>query len=303
MGRQGRGKRNLAKTGKAGASYSPIQHLAYALFLNHNPHERFFVMLNSYTAYFDASGTKQAKLIVVAGYIASVHDWLIFEKEWKMVLEKVGVPHFHMKKFTACRKPFDNKKWRREQYRKDFLERLIGVIARNVDYGPINILSIADWETVNKEYCMQEERMTPFSIAGCMAITGAYQWCKDNAVPSNKVKFIFEDGDEDKGDLMYWCKRCWKFTPIFEPKYLDEPTSYPITPLQACDFVAWEARRAETDATDAGGNLDTLELRRCFNELRNRVKLDEHHQKWSPDNLRELCKIHGIKKRDEGTNG
>jgi len=277
--------------------YSPIQHLAYALFLNHSPHERFFVMLNSHTTYFDASGTKQGKMLVVGGFISSVGDWLDFENEWKEVLDRWKVPYFHMKQFTACRNPFDNKKWEREEYRKVFLNDLIGVIARNVDYGPLNILSIADWETVNKEYCMQEERMTPFAVAGCMAITGAYEWCKTHAVPSNQVKFVFEDGDDDKGDLMHWCKRCWKFTPSFGPKYSDNPTDYPLTPLQACDFIAWEVRRAETNATDPKTNLDTFELRKCFNELLRRVKHDDKHEKWKVENLRELCQIHGINKR------
>ena len=142
-------------------------------------------------------------MLVVAGYVSTVQDWKAFENEWNEALEKVKVPYFHMKKFIAYRKPFDNPKWRREEYRKSFLDDLIGVIARNVDYGIIKILPIANWETVNKEYCMKEEHLTPFAVSGCMAITEAYDWCKANNIPQRHIRFIFEDGDEDKGDFMH----------------------------------------------------------------------------------------------------
>lgn len=280
--------------------YSPIQHLADAVFINHNSRERYFVMVRvdtSYTTYFDASGTRGTTMLVVGGYISTVEDWRNFETEWKAVLDKVGAPYFHMKKFTACRKPFDNPKWRREEFRKSFLDKLIGAIARNVDFGLVNILPVADWETVNGEYCMAEERMTPFSVAGCMAITAAYDWCKAHAIPYNQIKFIFEEGDDDKGDLMYWCKKCWKLTPIFEPKYSDYPTDHPLTPLQACDFIAWEVRRAETDLSNPETDLDTYELRRCFDELLGRIRQDPTDNKWDAANLRGLCEKHGLKKR------
>lgn len=158
-------------------NYSPIQHLADAVFLNHNPRERYFVMVRvdtSHTTYFDASGTRGTAILVVGGYISTVDDWKDFEREWQAALDRVGVPYFHMKKFSACRKPFDNKKWEREEYRKAFLDDLIEVLARNVDFGLVNILPLAEWETVNREYYMEEAQMTPFSVAGCMAITAAY---------------------------------------------------------------------------------------------------------------------------------
>src|SRR5437899_6762003 len=124
--------------------YSPIQRLADALFLNHDPCERYFIMLDTgYATYFDASGTRHnTAMLVVAGYFSNVLDWKTFDTEWNAALGRAGVPFFHMKKFTSFRWPFDNHKWRREETRRAFLDDLIGVIARNVDYGIVNILPI-----------------------------------------------------------------------------------------------------------------------------------------------------------------
>jgi hypothetical protein len=279
--------------------YSPIQHLADAVFLNHDPSKRYFAIMTAHTAYFDASGDKGASMLTVGGYISTVEDWKIFEAEWNAVLDKYKVPYFHRKKFIANQKPFTNAKWKREETRKAFLDKLVGVIARNVNFCVLNLLPIPDWETVNREYCMEEERLTPFAVAGCMAIPATYEWCNAQAprVPFNHVKFIFEDGDDDKGDFMHWSKKCFGFTPIFEPKISDRPTTNPLTPLQACDFIAGESRHAEIKVTNPETNLETFEFRRCFLELLDRTKSPDDHEKWNVENLRRLCEKHGIRKR------
>jgi hypothetical protein len=128
----------------------------------------------------------------------------------------------------------DDKKWQREDLYTGFPGELIGVVARNNCYGIMVCLPIQAWRKVNNEYCMEEERLTPFAVVGCMAIAkheGLYtiHTCRQ---------------DEDKGDLMYWTNRSWGWTPVFNDKHL--------TPLQACDFIAWEGRRAATDIAISG---------------------------------------------------
>ena len=47
----------------------------------------------SATAYFDDSGTDEANpWLVVAGFVADVHQWERFTKEWDEVLGLYGVP-------------------------------------------------------------------------------------------------------------------------------------------------------------------------------------------------------------------
>lgn len=274
-------------------AYSPIRHFADALFINYNADQRYFAVLTTdtaYTTYFDASGHPQGtSMLVVGGFIATVEQWRSFESEWNKVLAKYGVPYFHMKKFTAKKKPFDHEKWQRDDVCTSFLGELIGVLKRNNCYGLMVALPLAAWATVNKEFCMEEERLTPFAVAGCMAITGVYEWCQKPRpmVMPYQVEFIFEDGDEDKGDLMYWTKRSWKWVPAFKGKKL--------APLQACDFLAWEGRRAATDLAELGEHADDYQYRGCFRNLLSRI--EQENRQWDEHHLRRLCGIHNITKR------
>lgn len=253
--------------------------------------------MTRYIAYFDASGTRDIEMIAVGGYISTVDDWKRFDSEWQAALSWGKVPYFHMRRFNAHQTPFKNQKWKREELRSEFLGRLIDAIARNVDWFTLNILPISDWQTVNAEYCMEEERLTPFAVTACGAMLGVEEWCRTHKVPWKEIEVIFEDGDTNKGDFTFWCKNTFYKTPLFKPalRHNDaQPDEYRLTPLQGCDFLAWEARRAETDVKD---DPPTYELRKCFAILLDRVRHDGGHEKWNPDNLRRLCIKHGIKKR------
>jgi hypothetical protein len=253
--------------------------------------------MTTYSAYFDASGSRDTDMMAVAGYISKVEDWKQFEVEWNAALTWAKVPYFHMRKFIAHQYPFTNQKWKREELRRDFLKRLIGVIARNVDLLTLNILPIDDWKTVNAEYRMEEERLTPFSIVGCGAMLGVEEWSRMNCVQWEDIDVIFEDGDLDKGDFASWCKKDFNKMPLFAPTVKDEEdvvSRHPVTPLEACDFIAWEARRAETDVKD---DPPTYELRKCFAMLLDRLHHHDKHEKWNANNLRKLCIKHDIKKR------
>lgn len=253
--------------------------------------------MTAYTAYFDASGSQTTDMMAVGGFIANDDDWKQFETEWNAALAWAKVPYFHMKKFTAKREPFDNKRWEREEHRKEFLGRLIDAIARNVDLFALNILPLQDWSMINKEYCMHEERLTPFAVASCGAMLCVEEWCRANRVPWSGMEVIFEHGDLDRGDFEFWCKKTFHKSPLFKPGVPDKTGNldeYPLTPLQACDFIAWEARRAETDVKD---DPPTYELRRCFSILLDRLEHYDDHEKWNEENLRSLCVKHNIKRR------
>lgn len=253
--------------------------------------------MKPFTAYFDTSGSRGTDMMAVGGCISKIEDWKQFETEWNAALAWAKVPYFHMREFTAKRKPFDNKKWEREEYRQNFLKRVIDTIARNVDLLALNILPIDDWRVVNREYCMQEGRLTPFAVVGCGAMLCVEEWCRVNHVDWSNVEVIFEHGDTDRGDFQFWCKKSFHKSPLFKPGFSDNRSNfdeYPLTPLQACDFIAWEARRAETDVKD---DPPSYELRKCFSILLDRVQHSDDHEKWNKDNLRSLCVKHNIAKR------
>src|ERR1700694_5893348 len=72
-----------------------------------------FVMLSSYTAYFDRSegqrGTPTSDPIdgtYVGGFVSSVSSWDKFESDWRLALAQYGVSYFHMKDFIAKKRQF-----------------------------------------------------------------------------------------------------------------------------------------------------------------------------------------------------
>lgn len=286
MRRQRRGKRKLAKAVREGASYSPIQHLAYALFLNHDPRQRYFVMLTPYIAYFDASGSRsQGTMLIVAGYISCVEDWLHFETEWGKVLGQAGIKCFHMTDFIRGEGEFKNRKWKRQETQDKFLGKLVDITCKHVDYCPGAFVYLSDWREINKMFCLKESCHTPLALAGGMCVHMVYDWCRDHAINPNYVRFIFEDGDEDKGHLIKMIKTVYGFTPGFEKKAL--------APLQACDLVAWEANKAERKAIK---NINGF--RPSFQQIISRIKTD--HIAFDATSLIRFCQKHNIEKRVEG---
>jgi hypothetical protein len=243
-------------------------------------------MATDFVAYIDASGhPRDGAMLVTGSYISSAESWRLFETEWNQILSKYKVPYFHRNKFISRNGPFSDAKWKREDLCTGFLAELIGSIGRAGCSGVVTLLPLADWGLVNREYCLEEERFTPFSVTGCMSITGAYEWCKGRGVPFDQVEFIFEDGDEDKGDLIHWTHKAWGITPLFKSKT--------AVPLQACDFLAGEARRAELDAMSAEDG--TSKVRKCFQNLLSKIPHDD--ARWDANTLRGLCKKHNVKRR------
>src|SRR6266705_640883 len=73
------------------AVYSPIRHLAWALWLNHNPARRYLIVFTTYAGFFDASGKKRDPVLYVSGFISTEEKWLRFEKQWKALLRQFGI--------------------------------------------------------------------------------------------------------------------------------------------------------------------------------------------------------------------
>lgn len=54
-----------------------------------------------FTAFFDASGTKRARVLTVAGFVSRASKWTRFEEEWKAILSPFGLTSFHMTDFVS----------------------------------------------------------------------------------------------------------------------------------------------------------------------------------------------------------
>ena len=88
------------------------------------------VMAKAYAAYFDASGDRArggtAPALTMSGFVATVHKWRRFEREWLALLDRFGiVPPFHMTDFEGCHgqyRKFRGQEESREQFRSEALQ-------------------------------------------------------------------------------------------------------------------------------------------------------------------------------------
>ena len=101
--------------------------------------------------YFDDSGKwldPTETVVVVAGAIADLDQWEIFDAKWKLVLKEFKVSEIHMKHFAHSRGEF--RRWD-ESKRQDFIGRLLRLAETHIR-KPIGALLPKDkWEELSHE--------------------------------------------------------------------------------------------------------------------------------------------------------
>jgi hypothetical protein len=218
--------------------YSPISHLAHICWMSHWK-EGLFGML---TVAFDASGHPTQPVLVVAGFIASVEDWILFDREWKDRLAYDGLTSFHMQSFAQSSGVY--RTWKKDEARRrKLLADLTGMIFKHAQrkFGAAVVNS--DLIALIDDDARKAFALSAYGIAGRGAAGNVDEWTKENPA-ERAVRYVFEDGDFNKGDLMRRMKEDGFATPIFEPK-TDRPgrNGIPVpgfTPLQAADILAYE---------------------------------------------------------------
>nr|WP_281719461.1 hypothetical protein [Nitrosomonas nitrosa] len=261
------------------SAYSPIKHLAHALFFKHDENAHYFAMLTGYTGYFDAAGQRgQGKMLTVGGYIASVTRWDRFNEQWGKILEKRSIEAFHMADFMHS-ESIDGK-WKKDDgSAENFLMKLASATCTAAEYMVLATVYLDDWEQLNQRYELRETGLTPFALAGVSCIELVHRWCNKRKIPRTQIEFIFENGDLDRGHLWDIAKKHLGVQIV--------PRSKSLRPLQACDLLAWDAQRAEKTfmrSTDK----DKFELSGIAKQMLSRIKHNAIICQSS--NLDRLCK-------------
>lgn len=274
------------------SAYSPIRHLAHALFLNHDPNEALMFMP---IAYFDASASHQdPKVMTLAGFVSTEEKWVKFERSWNAVLAQYNVPYLHMKEYAHSTGAFQGWK-RQEEKRKAFLSDLIKVAKLNVRKGFMCSMPLQDYEEVNREFNLREYWGNEYSLLGMAVVTALLGW-KLKHFPHAPIRCIFEDGDADNHHL----KRCLQKEAIpysFTPKKSMQGTVMEyIVPFQLADFAAWENRIAVARFYNGEYRTDELIdpltlLRKSWQEL---YKIPSSLWLLDKEHLRELCNSKGL---------
>lgn len=194
-----------------------------------------------FTSYFDASIGKKEGVTIVAGWLSTIAEWEQFDIDWRLLLAQYDAPYFHMKEFAHSMGAF--KDWKGKEVRRaNFLRKAVGIIKDHVRYGVAMMIEHGTFVEVNSLYQLSENFGNPYSLAGRHCVAEVHKWLKDNEYRS-PVKYVFEDGDEGKGQLIELMEKSEKPLPIFEPSR-DRKTKGEIRlglrPLQAADFAAYE---------------------------------------------------------------
>ncbi len=200
-----------------------------------------------FTAVFDGSGSPNDTVaLVVAGYVAKVEQWIEFERNWKECLNDFKVSSLHMKEFAHSRGEFES--WRGdEKKRRAFLSRLISIIRTRVQHTFASAVLMADYRELDKDYCLNEFAK-PSAMAGGTCLSRLAQWSAKWMTSEDLLQIVFEDGDQDKGDLMRIARQHFKLAPSFLPK------SRSVI-FQAADLVAYEHLRANVEIAKVGAGV------------------------------------------------
>jgi hypothetical protein len=221
------------------AGYVPLSHLSA---LNPPPGHRLMAVLK---AYLDDSGdetdTAQHKAIALAGYIAPVSGWEVFEPRWKRILDREGVSELHMTDFANFRGEFAS--WRGDEPRRQaFLGDLCQVIGEAGLHGVGAVVRLDDLARFNAETGAALEPM-PLAIYWCM--NAIYMYDPDHLV-------------ELRIDRMKRCHSKVETATEYARSFYADDVSQTINvtcdsalgakqvlPLQAADFAAYEALKFE----------------------------------------------------------
>lgn len=186
-----------------------------------------------FSAFFDASGKADERVLAVGGYVASKEEWLSFDKEWNEILQDFGVQYFRMSEFINRSGQF--KGWKPSR-RSQIFDLLTTLIQSRVLKAVGCAIVCDEFREVNQQYLLAERLGHPFPMAAMTAMGRLFVWAA-RIGHQEPILSVFEDGDTHKGELIDLAKQYMpdaRLCPVFRPKTL--------TPLQAADIVAWDLR-------------------------------------------------------------
>jgi hypothetical protein len=232
---------------------SPLEHLALSVNLGRVRDEPESCFMAALTAYFDDSGHHgDTKAMVIAGFVASVDQWLRFERDWNFVLRlpHIDLDYLHMKELRSGKGKFAKFKDNLE-LQTDLFRRLHCVIESRITTSFSSGVLLDDYDRVNKEFMVEESLGSPLLLASKMAIKKMMDWhlAKRNGEP---FQVVMDEGINEWGALDEWFYTSYQFRL--------QPGNAKLPPLQASDHVAWEIHRSMSNV--AAGKVEYFDEQR-----------------------------------------
>jgi hypothetical protein len=128
-----------------------FRHLAMSIWMTEWPKGK----MAAISAYFDASGSPDNTVIVVAGLVSTAEKWIAFENEWADCLDAFGVAALHMRRFAHFKDEFSS--WEHdEEKRRSFLSQLMGIMEKYVEHTAGAAIWMKDYRATDEIYCLSE---------------------------------------------------------------------------------------------------------------------------------------------------
>lgn len=194
-----------------------------------------------FTAYFDASRSKNKRVTTMVGFVSRDSKWERFDAQWQSLLDATGtgVTLFHMTDFVSSRKGWQSWKGRTDE-RRCLVQGLIACIGKNTNKGVAISLSSRDYDSMNSRRRLAEELGEEYAVCafGCMGKID--KWASKKGINSKHIRYVFENGDGGQGAAIEKL-RSWGFNAISEDKST-------IRRFDPSDLAAWKARAIIDDA-------------------------------------------------------
>jgi hypothetical protein len=229
--------------------------------------------MTRFTVYFDASGHPDGtKVLSVAGFIATVEHWIRIERKWKKVLGDYGVASLHMKDFAHSTGEFVGWKENKTK-RRLFLSALIDILRPLVHASFACSVDLVEYRRVD-ELMRVRKLISPLALTGIKCIGTARERAEEMGIKNEDIRFVFEDGDQDRGNLASCIEHDFGFAPTFEKKSSS-------VAFQAADLLAYEHLQITGRCFDEPTRyFGTEELRGSLKALRSIPHFIKQRDTW-----------------------
>lgn len=103
--------------------------------------------MNTWTAYFDESGTHDSPIMLMGGFLARAENWKNFDTDYITLLESVGVSYVHGTELLHGKGQF--KGWGRAKINA-LVFSIQGLINKHLAFGFVSIMRCNDYDEVYK---------------------------------------------------------------------------------------------------------------------------------------------------------
>jgi hypothetical protein len=199
--------------------------------------------------YFDESEDANAQILCVGGYLFKNEKSKILRREWKHVLEREGLPYFHMVDCAHGNGFFKSfNKERRIAIQTD----LFDLLKKHLEVGITISFDLRYAQLCPSDTFNGFDVITPYTLCSYFCVMHGRKWSLDHAYVG-QIDYLFEAGAADEGQANRFMSK------IFDVPELRDNYRYgshrfltkaeePL--LQAADILVWSWAKFKKDEHD-----------------------------------------------------